>query len=145
MNSAILIGRLTKDPELRYTTNNTPVCGFTLAVDRVYKQEGQPDADFIPVVAWSKLAETCGKYLKKGRRIAIRGRIQTRSYDDKDGQKVYVTEIVAEEMNFADDKKDDNGSSTPPAQQQQTPPPQQGGSPPAGNSNLPPWMQGQQG
>lgn len=108
MNKAILMGRLTKDLELKYTAaKNVAVCTFTLAVDRAYKQEGQPEADFIPVVVWDKLAETCAKYLEKGRRIAIAGRIQTRTWDDTEGKKHYVTEVVAEEMNFADDKKKD--------------------------------------
>jgi single-strand DNA-binding protein len=104
MNKVILMGRFTKDPELRYTTNNTPVASFTLAVDRRIKQEGQPSADFIPIVAWNKLAETINSYCEKGRKIVIVGRIQTRSWEDDNG-KHYVTEVVAEEMYFCEAKK----------------------------------------
>ena len=109
MNKAILIGRLTKDPEVRYTTtNNTLVCGFTLAVNRRFAKEGEQQADFINIVVWSKLGEFCSKYFTKGQQVAICGRIQTRTYDDKDGKKVYVTEVVAEEAHFADSKKQDD-------------------------------------
>ena len=109
MNKVILIGRLTKDPEVRYTTtNNTLVCGFTLAVNRRFAKEGEQQADFINIVAWSKLGEFCSKYFTKGQQVAICGRIQTRTYDDKDGKKVYVTEVVAEEAHFADTKKQDD-------------------------------------
>ena len=109
MNKVILIGRLTKDPEVRYTTtNNTLVCGFALAVNRRFAKEGEQQADFINIVAWSKLGEFCSKYFTKGQQVAICGRIQTRTYDDKDGKKVYVTEVVAEEAYFADSKKQDD-------------------------------------
>lgn len=105
----ILLGRLTKDPEVRYTTtNNTLVCGFTLAVNRRFAKEGEQQADFINIVAWSKLGEFCSKYFTKGQQVAVCGRIQTRTYDDKDGKKVYVTEVVAEEAYFADSKKQDD-------------------------------------
>lgn len=108
MNKAILMGRLTKDPELRYTnTNNKAVCSFTLAIDRRFSRQGEEkQTDFIPVVAWEKTGEFCGKYFQKGRQVAIVGRIQTRSYDNNEGKKVYVTEVVAEEAYFADSKKD---------------------------------------
>lgn len=106
MNKIILMGRLTKEPEVRYTqTNNTLVCTFTLAVNRKHKQEGQPNADFINIVAWSKTGEFCSKYFKKGQQVAITGRLQTRNYDDKDGKRVYVTEVLAEEAYFADSKE----------------------------------------
>ncbi len=106
MNKAVLMGRLTADPEIRYTSgNNTAVCSFKLAVNRRFKKEGQPDADFIPIVAWSKLAEFCGKYFQKGRQVAVVGRIQTRTWDDNEGKRQYVTEVVAEEAYFADSKK----------------------------------------
>ena len=109
MNKVVLLGRLTRDPEVRYTqNNNTMVCSFSLAVNRRFKQEGQPDADFINIVAWNKTAEFVAKYFTKGQQVAVVGRIQTRSYDDKDGRKVYVTEVVAEEVHFADSKKDNN-------------------------------------
>lgn len=105
MNKAILIGRLAKDPEIRYTQTGMAVASFTLAVNRrVKKDSNQQTADFIPCVAWSKLAETIGNYLTKGKRIGIEGRIQVRSYDAKDGTKRYVTEIVVSEMEFLDSK-----------------------------------------
>lgn len=104
MNKVILIGRLTKDPELRFTTSNTAVCQFSIAVDRKYKSEGQPTADFINIVAWRSTAEFVSKYFNKGSRIAIVGQIQTRNYDDKDGKKVYVTEVIADEVEFCESK-----------------------------------------
>ena len=100
MNRVILIGRLTKDPELRFTTNNTAVTTFTLALDRI----GSNETDFINIVVWRKQAENCGKYLKKGSKVAIEGSIQTRTYDDKNGSKKYITEIVAENVQFLDNK-----------------------------------------
>ena len=109
MNKVILMGRLTKDPEVRYTTtNNTLVCGFSLAVNRRSAKEGEQQADFFNIVAWNKLGEFCSKYFVKGQQVAISGRLQTRNYDDKDGKKVYVTEVVAEEAYFADTKKQDD-------------------------------------
>ena len=109
MNKVILIGRLTKDPEVRYTTtNNTLVCGFSLAVNRRLAKEGEQQADFFNIVAWNKLGEFCSKYFVKGQQVVISGRLQTRNYDDKDGKKIYVTEIVAEEAHFADTKKQDD-------------------------------------
>lgn len=109
MNKVLLMGRLTRDPEARYTTtNNTLVCSFTLAVDRRVKAGEERQADFINIVAWSKLGEFCSKYFVKGQQVAICGRLQTRNYDDKDGKKVYVTEVVAEEAHFAEGKKQDD-------------------------------------
>lgn len=107
MNKVILMGRLTKDPELRYTNaNNTPVCSFTLAVDRQFARQGEErQTDFIPIVVWSKTAEFCSKYFTKGLRVAVVGRIQTRTWDDNEGKKHYVTEVVADEAHFADGKK----------------------------------------
>lgn len=105
LNKAILIGRLTRDPELKYLQNGTAVASFTLAVDRTFKnKDGEKEADFIPIVAWRKTAELCGKYLTKGSQAAICGRIQTRSYDANDGTKRYVTEIVADEVHFIGSK-----------------------------------------
>lgn len=113
MNKTILMGRLTKDPETRYTqTNNTQVTSFSLAVPRRFKQEGQANVDFINIVAWSKTAEFVSKYFKKGQQVAVVGRIQTRNYDDDKGQKHYITEIIAEEVYFADSKKEE-GSQAP--------------------------------
>ena len=101
MNHITLIGRLTKDPELKYTSSGTAVCSFTLAVNRRFtSQNGEKEADFIPVVVWNKAAENCAKYLSKGRQTAVEGRLQIRSYDDKDGQRKRVTEVVAENVEF---------------------------------------------
>ena len=108
MNKAVLLGRVVKDPEVRNTQSNTMVCSFSLAVNRRFKQEGQPDADFINIVAWGKTAEFVAKYFTKGQQVAVVGRIQTRNYDDKNGKKVYVTEVIAEEVHFAESKKDNN-------------------------------------
>jgi len=112
MNKVILMGRLTKDPEVRYTqTNNTLVASFTIAVNRRFTRQGEErQADFLPIVAWSKLGEFCSKYFKKGQQVGIIGRIQTRSYDDAQGQKRYITEVVAEEAYFADSKRDGEAS-----------------------------------
>jgi single-strand DNA-binding protein len=100
------MGRLTRDPEVRYTTNNnTLVCSFSLAVNRRFRQEGQPDADFINIVAWAKTGEFCSKYFTKGQQVAVSGHLQTRSYDDKDGNKKYSTEVIAEKVTFLSSKK----------------------------------------
>lgn len=106
MNKVILIGRLVKDPEMRYTQSGKGVCSFTLAVDRRFSKEGQQTADFIPIVAWNKLAEICGDNLVKGRRISVEGRMQVRNYDAQDGTKRYVTEVIADEVEFLDSKRD---------------------------------------
>lgn len=107
MNKVILIGRLTKDPEIRYTTKNNPVASFTLAVNRDYINEnGEREADFINIVVWNKQAENCSKYINKGSQISIEGRIQTRSYEDKNGEKRYTTEVIADQVHFLDNKKD---------------------------------------
>ena len=108
MNKVVLMGRLTRDPKVRATQSGTGVCSFSLAVNRRFKQEGQPDADFINVTAWAKTAEFVNKYFTKGQQVAVVGRIQTRNYDDKEGKKVFVTEVVAEEVYFADSKKEQN-------------------------------------
>lgn len=111
MNKVILIGRLAKEPELRYTAgNNVAVCQFSVAVDRRFKSENQPTADFIPVVAWRQTAEFVSKYFSKGSRIAIVGQIQTRSYDDSEGKKRYVTEVIADEVEFCESKRQDSPS-----------------------------------
>lgn len=105
MNKVFLVGRLTKDPDLKYISNNTPVCTFSLAVSRPFSnQNGQREADFINIVVWRKQAENVKKYVTKGNLVAIDGRIQTRNYDDKDGKKVYVTEIVADNVQFLESK-----------------------------------------
>lgn len=100
LNRVILIGRLTKDPELRYLTNGTAVTTFTLAVDRVVGTGKEKEADFIPVVAWRQLGETCANYLRKGRLAAVEGRMQVRNYDNNEGRRVYVTEVVADNVRF---------------------------------------------
>ena len=114
MNKVILMGRLTIDPEVRYTqTNNTVVASFSLAVNRRFVRQGEErQADFINIVAWSKLGEFCSKYFKKGQQVGIIGRIQTRTWDDDQGQKHYVTEVVAEEAYFADSRRDGEASSS---------------------------------
>lgn len=104
MNKVILIGRLAADPEIRFTQSNKCVASYRLAVDRAFKAEGQPDADFIGCVAWGKNGEFCQKYLHKGMKIALEGRIQTRSYDDKDGKKVYVTEVIVDHHEFCESR-----------------------------------------
>ena len=99
MNKAILIGNLTRDPELRTTPSNISVCTFTVAVSRPFtNQNGEREADFIPVVVWRAQAENCAKYLRKGSKVAVCGRIQVRSYDAQDGSKRYATEVVADEV-----------------------------------------------
>ena len=108
MNKVILMGRLTRDPEVRYTqTNNTLVASFSIAVNRRFVRPGEErQADFINIVAWSKLGEFCSKYFKKGQQVGIIGRLQVRNWEDEQGQKRYVTEVVAEEAYFADSKRD---------------------------------------
>ena len=110
MNKVILMGRLTKDPEIRYTAiNEKMVASFSLAVNRRFVAQGQErQADFINIVAWSNTAQFVSKYFKKGQQVGIVGRIETRNYDDAQGQKRYVTEVIAEEVYFADSKKDEN-------------------------------------
>lgn len=109
MNKVILLGRLTKDPDVRYTQseNMLAIARYTLAVDRRFKKEGQPSADFINCVAFGKSAEFAEKYMTKGRLFGVIGRIQNRNYENDKKEKVYVTEIVVDEQYFADSKKDD--------------------------------------
>ena len=102
LNSVILIGRLTKDPDLRYTTSGTAVAKFTLAVDRPRRSDSEKETDFIPVVAWGKTAENCANYIGKGSLVAVEGRIQVRTYEAKDGGKRWVTEVVAGAVHFLD-------------------------------------------
>ena len=108
MNKVILMGRLTREPEVRYTqTSNTLVASFSLAVNRRFTREGDTQtADFINIVAWGKTGEFCSKYFKKGQQVAVIGRLQTRTWEDQQGQKRYVTEVIAEETYFADSKRD---------------------------------------
>ena len=105
MNKVVLIGRLTRDPELRYTSSNIPSARFSLAVDRPFtSQSGERETDFINIVVWRKQAENVKKYITKGSLVAVEGRIQTRNYEDKDGKRVYVTEILANNISFLDSK-----------------------------------------
>ena len=107
LNKVVLIGRLTKDPDVRTLDSGSTVATFTLAVGRTFKdRNGERGTDFIPIVAWSKTAELCGEYLKKGNQTAVSGRIQTRNYDAEDGSKRYVTEVIAEEVTFLGSKND---------------------------------------
>ena len=101
LNKVVLIGHLTKDPDLRYTQSGIAVARFTLAVDRGFKnQDGEKQADFIPITVWRGQAENCAKYLAKGRLVVVAGRIQTRAYDDQNGQRRYTWEVVADEVQF---------------------------------------------
>lgn len=107
MNNWNGVGRLTAQPELRYTANEVEVCSFTLAVDRRFKSEGQPEADFINCVAFKNTAKLIAQYVSKGNRLAVSGRIQTRSYENEQGNKIYVTEVIVENMTFLEPKKED--------------------------------------
>lgn len=102
LNRVILIGRLTRDPELRYTPAGVAVTQFTLAIDRPFsnQQNQQREADFLNIVTWRQLAETCANYLRKGRLTAVEGRIQVRNYENNEGKRVYVTEIIADNVRF---------------------------------------------
>lgn len=112
MNKVILVGRLTHDPEVRYTQNGKAVCTFNLAVNRFAGGQGQKEAtDFIPTVAWEKLGEICGNNLTKGRRILVEGRLQIRSYEANDGQKRRVAEVIAQRIEFLESKQS-NGPQT---------------------------------
>ncbi|OXL83149.1 single-stranded DNA-binding protein [Paenibacillus sp. SSG-1] len=111
LNRVILIGRLTKDPELRYTPSGVAVTQFTLAVDRPFNNNGEKEADFIPVVTWRQLAETCANYLRKGRLTAVEGRIQIRNYENNEGKRVYVTEVIADNVRFLESNRDNQSSS----------------------------------
>ena len=105
MNKAFLIGRLTRDPELRYSSSNAAIANFSIAIDRQYtNNQGQRETDFINIVAFQKQAENIKKYVTKGSLVAVDGRIQTRNYEDKDGKRVYVTEVVADRVQFLSSK-----------------------------------------
>lgn len=112
LNRIVLIGRLTRDPEVRYIANGTAVANFTLAVDRSFKNaQGEREADFINIVAWRQLGENCGRYLSKGKLAAVDGRLQIRSYETQDGQKRIAAEVVAEDVRFLSPR--DGGSFSP--------------------------------
>lgn len=113
INNVVLVGRLTKDPDLKYTGSGTAVATFTLAVNRNFtNQSGEREADFINCVIWRKPAETLANYAKKGVLIGVIGRIQTRSYDNQQGQKVYVTEVIADNFQLLESKKADSSQNT---------------------------------
>jgi single-strand DNA-binding protein len=110
LNRVILIGRLTKDPELRYTPAGVAVTQFTLAVDRQFSgSKEEREADFIPIVTWRQLAETCANYLRKGRLAAVEGRIQVRNYENNEGRRVYVTEVIADNVRFLESANREGG------------------------------------
>lgn len=113
LNHVILIGRLTRDPELRYTATGTAIATFSLAVERPFtNREGEKEVDFIKIVTWRKLAETCANHLGKGRLVAVDGRLQIRDYEDNQGQKRKATEVVAQEVRFLDWPDDNKGQKT---------------------------------
>lgn len=122
MNVVVLLGRLTKDPETKTTNNDVTITRYTLAVDRRGKQENGPQADFINCLAFNKAAEFANKYFRKGQRVCVSGRIQTRNWEDNDGNKHYATEVLVNEQNFADGKKDGNGGGWTSVGDQQQPP-----------------------
>jgi single-strand DNA-binding protein len=108
MNQVVLIGRLTRDPETSYTPSQMAVCRFTLAVDRPRRKDGEQGADFIQITVWDRQAENCNRYLAKGRQVAVQGRIQTGSYTNRDGQKVYTTDVVANNVEFLGSANSEN-------------------------------------
>lgn len=110
LNRVVLIGRLTSDPELRYTTTGTAVCKFTLAVERPFSSNGEKETDFINIVVWRKAAEACANYLKKGRMTAVDGRLQIRHYENNEGRRIYVTEVIAETVKFLESSRTSNDS-----------------------------------
>ena len=113
LNKAILMGRLTRDPEIKYTQNNVAVCTFAIAVDRDYVQQGgQRQTDFINIVAWRKTAEFIGKYFAKGRMIVVCGSIQTRTWEGTDGKKNDMTEVIADDVYFGEGKRDSEGGTS---------------------------------
>lgn len=110
MNRAVLVGRLTKDVDLRYTQTGTAVANFTIATNRPFKQDGKQEADFINCVIWRKPAENLANYMSKGSQIGVDGRIQTRTYEGNDGKTVFVTEIVADSVQFLESKKSNDAA-----------------------------------
>ncbi|MBR5236007.1 MAG: single-stranded DNA-binding protein [Clostridia bacterium] len=122
MNKVVLVGRLARDPELRTTQSGTPVVSFTVACDRRFARQGEErQADFIGCVAWNKTAEFISRYFTKGMRIALDGRIQTRTYDDQSGNKRYITEVVVEDVEFAQSKTEGGSYQASPYPASQSP------------------------
>lgn len=127
MNSVVLIGNLARDPELRYTQSQHAVCTFTIAVNRPRRNSNEPQkADFIRINTWNKTAENCNRYLTKGRKVGVKGRIQTGSYTDRDGKTVYTTDVVAEEVEFLGAPQQNSDRQNNPQAQQSYPQPQSG-------------------
>jgi single-strand DNA-binding protein len=127
INRVVLVGNLTKEPDLRYTQSGVAVATFTLAVGRPFGgQDGEKQTDFINCVVWKKAAENCANFLKKGSKAGVDGRIQTRNYEGSDGKRVYVTEVVAESVQFLDSKEQGEQRQAPPNQQQNRPPANRG-------------------
>lgn len=120
MNKVILIGNITRDPEMRTTSGDLSVCNFGLAVNRRRKVEGQPDADFFNVTAWRQLGELCARYLEKGRKVCVVGQIQTRTYEDKDGIKRTATDVIADDVEFLPSGGKGEQAATPSPQTQAT-------------------------
>lgn len=115
MNKVVLIGNLVRDPEVRATQSGISVCNFTVAVNRRFKKEnGEQETDFLNVIAWRQLAELCGKYLAKGRKVAVTGSIQTRTYEAKDGSKRTAWDIVADEVEFLTTQNQQSGTQSAP-------------------------------
>ena len=112
MNKVFLIGRLSRDPELRHTTSGTAVCQINVAISRPVAQGSEPQTDFINVVVWNKQAENVARYLSKGRQIAVEGRIQTRNYDNNEGKRTYVTEVIASNVEFLGSANDNRSNNT---------------------------------
>ena len=112
MNRVFLIGRLSRDPELRHTTNGTAVCQINVAISRPVAQGREPETDFINVTIWNRAAENVARYLSKGRQIAVEGRIQTRNYDNNEGKRTYVTEVIASNVEFLGSANDNNRTNT---------------------------------
>ena len=136
MNRVVLVGRLTKDPDLRYTPNGVPVATFTLAVNRTFSnQQGEKEADFINCVIWRRPAENVANFLKKGSLAGVDGRIQTRTYDGQDGKRVYVTEVVADSVQFLEPKSGSGGGARGDGDQYSAPREPQGNSYGGGNQN----------
>ena len=134
MNHIVLIGRLTRDPEMRYTPSGAAVSNFDLAVDRpTTNQQGERETDFVRIVTWQKQAELCANYLKKGRLVAVEGRLQIRNYTNQDGQKKWITEVVASFVQFLDRPRDEVGAGVNPTN---APQPTEPAEPDLGGINL---------
>ncbi|WP_411955130.1 single-stranded DNA-binding protein [Alkalibacillus sp. S2W] len=121
LNRSVLVGRLTKDPDLRYTNNGVAVANFIIAVNRPFKkQDGEQEADFINCVIWRKPAENLASYMSKGSMVGVDGRIQTRSYDNQEGKRIFITEVVAESVQFLESKQSNQNQVNNPQQSKQS-------------------------